>query len=916
MNAVCVLATAGTLIGLFSATGLFLQARRLKRLGTACEISIPIRLVTLAGYGIWLGYGLVLGDIPLILVDLAGLAGAALVLRVTVVLRRQQPCEARTATAATARPPITRLARRRNAPVSPRPMKRSRTMIRSSLPASVLVAIALTLAGSATASLPSGCVAADGMVTCTFSYTGAAQAFVVPAGVTSATFSVAGGQRAASAANLGQTGGKGGSVQGTMTVTPGQVFDVTVAGRGVGLTGGFGGGGDGGGPNFAPWNAPSGGGGGASSVASGGTQLIVAAGGGGAAADGGDGGDSGSPGTATFNDAPRVGYGQPGGAGTQSTGGSGGAGGFNFWCQGNAAGLAGSGGSFGSGGDGGAGGGDPAARAFAGGGGGGGYYGGGGGGGGSLCLSGLAQPAGGGGGGSSYIDPSVTDATLTDGAQSGNGSLTVTFTAPDTIAPSASPTVDGTLGKDGWYTSDVSVAWNWTDSGSGLDAASCAQSSTSSGDGEHVLSSTCQDLAGNAATDSVTVKVDQQAPEHAPPVLGGTLGKDGWYTSDVTVAWNWTDSGSGLDAASCAQSSTSSGDGEDVQITSTCQDAAGNAATDSVTVKVDQHAPEHAPPVLGGTLGNDGWYTSDVTVAWNWTDSRSGIDAGNCAQSSTSSSDGDDVQITSTCQDAAGNAATDSVTVKVDQSAPTNSPAVVSGTLGQGGWYTSDVTAAWNWIDSGSVDQTAPTVTCASPAPVLLLGAAAATVAASVDDAASGLAESTVSAPAETDSVGAKTASLTGRDTAGNETTVGCPYTVAYGFGGFRSPKPNSTLRRAKPTISVRFALTDASAKAVAAAVAVRVTLEGPGITARSASCGWNSRRRYFECAITTPRRVRTGRGNPYTITAQTDLGAGFVAAPPVGAAINPESIYFKRARGAGFVAAPPVGAAINPETI
>jgi MtN3 and saliva related transmembrane protein len=93
MNPVFALATAGTAIGLFSTAGLFLQARRLKRLGTACEISIPIRVLTLTGYGIWFGYGLVLGDIPLILVDLVGLAGAALVLQVTVVLRRQNPCE-------------------------------------------------------------------------------------------------------------------------------------------------------------------------------------------------------------------------------------------------------------------------------------------------------------------------------------------------------------------------------------------------------------------------------------------------------------------------------------------------------------------------------------------------------------------------------------------------------------------------------------------------------------------------------------------------------------------------------------------------------------------------------------------------------------------------------------------------------
>ena len=92
MDAIPFLATAGTAIGLTAAVSLLLQARRLRKLGTACEISIPMRLLALGGYAVWLAYGLVIRDIPLILVDLAGVAGAALVLQVTVALRRQRAC--------------------------------------------------------------------------------------------------------------------------------------------------------------------------------------------------------------------------------------------------------------------------------------------------------------------------------------------------------------------------------------------------------------------------------------------------------------------------------------------------------------------------------------------------------------------------------------------------------------------------------------------------------------------------------------------------------------------------------------------------------------------------------------------------------------------------------------------------------
>jgi MtN3 and saliva related transmembrane protein len=94
MDDTTLLGSAGTVIGLVAALSLLIQARRLARLGSACEVSIPVRLLALAGYAIWLAYGVAIGDLPLILVDLAGVAGAALVLRVTLVLRRRRACPA------------------------------------------------------------------------------------------------------------------------------------------------------------------------------------------------------------------------------------------------------------------------------------------------------------------------------------------------------------------------------------------------------------------------------------------------------------------------------------------------------------------------------------------------------------------------------------------------------------------------------------------------------------------------------------------------------------------------------------------------------------------------------------------------------------------------------------------------------
>jgi MtN3 and saliva related transmembrane protein len=92
MNAVHFLATIGTALGLAGAASLLMQARRLLRLGSACEISLPVRAVSVTGYAVWLAYGVAIQDVPLILVDAAGLVGAIMVLRITVTLRRSRPC--------------------------------------------------------------------------------------------------------------------------------------------------------------------------------------------------------------------------------------------------------------------------------------------------------------------------------------------------------------------------------------------------------------------------------------------------------------------------------------------------------------------------------------------------------------------------------------------------------------------------------------------------------------------------------------------------------------------------------------------------------------------------------------------------------------------------------------------------------
>ena len=195
----------------------------------------------------------------------------------------------------------------------------------------------LTLAGSAAAALPSGCSEAASTVTCSFSFTGAAQSFTVPSGVNSITVTAFGAQGG------GDAGGLGGEAQAVFAVSPGAALEVLVGGQGgpatgaqAGAAGGFNGGG--GGRRWRSWHVggasgPGGsGGGGASDVRTGpcasslscGLAARVLVGGGG-------GGASGSSARVVVED-PRQGVQEPPtqvvAAGRhQSTGGSGGAGG-------------------------------------------------------------------------------------------------------------------------------------------------------------------------------------------------------------------------------------------------------------------------------------------------------------------------------------------------------------------------------------------------------------------------------------------------------------------------------------------------------------------------------------------------------------------------------------------------------------
>ena len=328
---------------------------------------------------------------------------------------------------------------------------------------------------------------------------------------------------------------------------------------------------------------------------------------------------------------------------------------------------------------------------------------------------------------------------------------------------------------------------------------------------------------------------DTSAPTAAPaPSIAAN--PFGWNNTDVTVSWNWADEegGTGIDDASCEVSTTSSGEGAALTLSSTCPDLAGNTATASYSLNIDRTRPA-ASAGQSPSTNVAGWNNTDVTVAWNWSDGAggAGIDAANCTTSTTSSDQGDPIFSSATCSDLAGNTAEEFYSVRIDKTPPVSVPAQAP-PANVAGWNNSDVTVTWNWSDALSglsagactssslssgegnavnvsascadvagnngsssfsvkVDKTAPSVSLVGgPAngQTYSLGSVPAAPACSAADALSGLAGPCATSGYSA-AIGIHTVSASVADNAGNQNSVAVTYSVAapgWTLSGFYAP--------------------------------------------------------------------------------------------------------------------------------
>lgn len=151
-------------------------------------------------------------------------------------------------------------------------------------------------------------------------------------------------------------------------------------------------------------------------------------------------------------------------------------------------------------------------------------------------------------------------------------------------------------------------------------------------------------------------------PPNVRVTIGGTLGSNSWYRSNVTINWQveGETSSTGCDTVTLAV------DTPGTKVTCSAENN-GDTTTQSVTIKLDKTAPTVTTTVERQPDAN-GWYNRPLTVAFTGTDTTSGI--GSCSSARYVGPDNAAAAIAGSCSDNAGNVAAGSFPFRYDATAP------------------------------------------------------------------------------------------------------------------------------------------------------------------------------------------------------------------------------------------------------
>ncbi|MFD1248885.1 OmpL47-type beta-barrel domain-containing protein [Nocardioides ginsengisoli] len=445
----------------------------------------------------------------------------------------------------------------------------------------------------------------------------------------------------------------------------------------------------------------------------------------------------------------------------------------------------------------------------------------------------------------------LTAGPVTIDDKAGNESAPATVHVKiDRTAPAISGAPTTQPNAAGWYNSQVIVDFSCTDALSGVATCPTSKAIRADGANQSVTSDPASDVAGNERAGKTVggINVDGTAPSTTSNNQCTKV--NGWCTgSNANVVLTATDQpglsgvkeiryqvngGATQVAGGATKTVTVPLDGSGAAtLTYWAVDNADNREpANSVALKWDNIAPTLTHTVSPKPNSAE-WNNADVTVHFDAKDddAGSGVKAGSVTPDVVVSAETAGRDITGTAQDVAGNTGSDKVTVKLDKTAPVITGAIVDGTLGANGWYTSPVTVRFTCSDALSgiatcpdpvvlatngasnavartatdnagntasatvsgikIDQERPTLTTAD---VNVAGAtytlgAVPSASCNAADAVSGVDSCRVSVTGgNANGVGGFAYTAVATDKAGNTTTVTGSYAVKYRFDGFLQP--------------------------------------------------------------------------------------------------------------------------------
>lgn len=244
----------------------------------------------------------------------------------------------------------------------------------------------------------------------------------------------------------------------------------------------------------------------------------------------------------------------------------------------------------------------------------------------------------------------------------------------DFTPPVITPTIDGQLSNDDWYTSDIGISWEVSDADSPVTSASGCELTYVTEDTLGVTFTCSATSGGGTATKSVTVKRDATAPtiSNMPPNQTG----EGTSANGATISWSAPSASDLFDGnvpVSCSPTSGSNFAVGTTIVFCSATDSHGNtsSATFSITI-LDTTAP-----IISNLPSNQTVQATSAAgaqVSWSAptaTDTVDGNIAVNCLPASGSTFARGITAVTCTAADSHNNTATGSFTVEVTNAPPT-----------------------------------------------------------------------------------------------------------------------------------------------------------------------------------------------------------------------------------------------------